>query len=522
MEIVDNKALLIRTKKADQIVQTIPKSKIVQDHGEVKDVLVYWGMEEAAVLKNLRIKNVPSPILRNYKWPGLRTPFAHQRATASFLTMHKRAFCFSEAGTGKTSAVIWAADYLMKLGFVRRVLVLCPLSIMQSAWQSDLFHCAMHRSVGVAYGSKAKRESIIRGDYEFVIINFDGLGVVKDVVAEAGFDLIVVDEANAYKNVSTERWKVLHKLLTPNMWLWMMTGTPAAQSPEDAYGLAKLVSPQRVPKYKTAFKDMVMQRVSTFKWVPRPKATEIVHDALQPAIRFTKDQCLDLPPMLYVDREAPLSSSQQTYYRRIKTDMLAIAAGETISATNAAAVLSKLLQISAGAAYTDNGDTIEFDVASRYSALKEVIDETPHKVIVFVNFRGVINMLKDRLTNDNYSVECVYGDISAPARTAIFNRFQTQQDPKVLIIQPQSAAHGVTLHAADTVVWWGPITSAETYLQGNARAHRAGQTKSVTVVHLSGSDAEKRIYKMLRENIDVHQRIVELYEEIANEGLDAL
>jgi SNF2 family DNA or RNA helicase len=302
----------------------------------------------------------------------------------------------------------------------------------------------------------------------------------------------------------------------------MMTGTPAAQSPIDAYGLAKLVSPQRVPKYLGSFRDLVMQRVTTFKWAPRPNATKIVHSVLQPAIRFTKEQCLDLPPQLYVDRDAPLTQTQETYYKRIKKDMLAVAAGEVITATNAAALVSKLLQISAGAAYTDKGDVIEFDIASRFNVLREVIDETEHKVILFVNFRGVIQLLKDKLAGEGYSVDCIYGDVPAATRTAIFNRFQTTPDPKILIIQPQSAAHGVTLHAADTVVWWGPITSAETYLQGNARAHRAGQTKSVTVVHLSGSEAEGKISTLCRQNIDVHERIVDLYEEIISDGLDSV
>jgi SNF2 family DNA or RNA helicase len=174
-------------------------------------------------------------------------PFAHQKETASFLTLHRRAFCLSEQGTGKTGGVIWAADYLIKLGHVRRVLIICPLSIMQSAWQADLFKIAMHRSVDVAYGSVVKRRAIVEGDAEFVIINYDGVEIMEKEIAAGKFDLIVVDECNAYKTTTTKRWKCLNRIVTNSTWLWMLTGTPAAQSPVDAYGLAKLVSPERCP-----------------------------------------------------------------------------------------------------------------------------------------------------------------------------------------------------------------------------------------------------------------------------------
>ena len=120
---------------------------MLEDDGDVAKVLVNWDLEEAIVLKNLRIRDVPSPINATYNWPGLFKPFEHQKTTASFLTMHKRSFCFNEQGTGKTASVIWAADYLMTKRIIKRVLVICPLSIMDSAWRNDLFKFAMHRKV---------------------------------------------------------------------------------------------------------------------------------------------------------------------------------------------------------------------------------------------------------------------------------------------------------------------------------------------------------------------------------------
>jgi SNF2 family DNA or RNA helicase len=510
MQIIENKALLLQLRNPEKVTAVIPKSKAL---GEGK-VLVHWGLDEAQVLKNLKIRNVPSPILSQYAWPGLHKPFEHQKTTASFLTLHKRAFCLNEQGTGKTGSVIWAADYLMKQKKIRRVLVICPLSIMDSAWRADLFKFAMHRSVDIAYGAADKRREIIKSTAEFVIINYDGVEIVSDAIAEGGFDLIVVDEANAYKNAQTVRWKTLNRLVKPDTWLWMMTGTPAAQSPVDAYGLAKLVNPSGVPRFATSFKDMVMYKVGQFRWVPKPTALQTVFNALQPAIRFTKDECLDLPEMTYVSREVQLTKQQQKYYTLMKNRMVMEAAGEEITSVNAAVNLNKLLQISCGAVYADNKETIEFDIKNRYAVLKEVIEEANNKVLVFVPFKHAIDLITAKLLEDGFSAEVIRGDVSASKRTDIFKRFQETPEPRVLVIQPQSAAHGVTLTAADTVVWWGPTSSLETYAQANARVHRPGQRHPSVVIRLQGSNAEKHVYKMLDTKIDTHTKIVDLYKEL--------
>ena len=508
MQVVKNKALVFRTNNPEQITTVIPKSKAVGDGR----VVINWGIEEVQVLKNLNIK-APSPIEGRYEWSGQHAPFAHQKTTAAFLTLNRRGFCFNEQGTGKTASAIWAADFLMKQGKVNRVLVICPLSIMDSAWRADLFTFAMHRTVDIAYGAKDKRQQIIEGDADFVIINYDGVEIVADAIANSGFDLIVVDEATHYKNPQTKRWKTLNKLLKPETWLWMMTGTPAAQSPLDAYGLAKLVNPRGVPRFFGTFREQVMHKVQ-FKWMPRPEATDIVYDALQPAIRFTKEQCLDLPEMTYVKREVPLTAQQKKYYDMLKSRMVMQADGEEITAANAAVMMNKLMQISCGAVYSDEGETLEFDIKNRYSILKEVIDEASQKVLVFVPFRHVIGLLSERFKKDGITSDVIYGDVPAKKRTEIFKRFQEQKDPRVLIIQPRAAAHGVTLTAANTVVWWGPTSSLETYAQANARVHRSGQKHPCLVVQLQGSEVERRVYKLLDGRIDVHTKMIDLYKEL--------
>lgn len=521
MNIVDDTALRFHCSHdvAKQITTYIDKSELIGAEGGHSEVLMYWGINEVQKLVRLLpdSNKIPSPIERDYEWPGMFTPFDHQRDTARFLTLHRRAFCFNEAGTGKTSAAIWAADYLMNHGLVKRVLVVCPLSIMQSAWQADLFKTVMHRTCGVAHGSKRKK--VINGGYEFVIINYDGVNAERETIMAGGFDLIIVDEANAYKNPSTVRWKNLAKIIRPDTYLWMMTGTPASQSPEDAFGLAKLVNPNNIPKYKTAWKDAVMQQITRFKWIPKPHAKGLVFNALQPAIRYEKAQCLDLPDLMYQTREVPLSAQATSYYKELRKEMQIEAAGETISTVNAAAALTKLLQLSGGAVYTDDHNVIEFDVSPRLNVLGEVIDEASHKVIVFIPYKHTIKVVQDYLTKNNITTEIISGDVTASNRAAIFNKFQTTDTPRVLLIQPQAASHGVTLTAADTIVFWSPVMSVETYLQCVARIDRVGQKNKMTVIHLQGSEVEKRMYTMLQGKVDLHTQLVDLYKEEIGESV---
>jgi superfamily II DNA or RNA helicase len=513
MEILDNKAVLIRTR-TPQKYAVIPKSRIVEHFDGGATVAVYWGLDEARVLRNLGVKKVPSPIVAKYDWPGRYKPMAHQIETASFLTLHRRAFCFNEPGTGKTLAALWAADYLMNRGEVRRVLVICPVSIMHSAWMGDISNSVIHRSAIVAHHSKASRRiEMVQGSYEIVITNYEGVELIApEIKADGRFDLIVVDEANGYANPQTDRWKALASILTPTTYLWMMTGTPAAQSPVGAYGLAKLVNPSGVPKFLTAWRDKVMNKLTQFKWVPKPSARATVYEALQPAIRFAKKDCIDLPPVIVETREVPMTPQQIKYYKLLKTQMMVQAAGETISAVNAGVMISKLLQVSAGAAYTDDKEVVEFDASPRLKVLMEILEETERKVLIFAMFRSSIDTISAHLEKKGIRTAQIHGDVSAGKRGTIIHDFQNTDNIRVLVMQPQATAHGITLTAADTVIFYGPLMSVEMYLQCIARADRKGQTSDkVTVVHIESSPVEQRLFRAMNGKVTDHALLIDMF-----------
>ena len=183
---------------------------------------------------------------------------------------------------------------------------------------------------------------------------------------------------------------------------------------------------------------------------------------------------------------------------------------------NVERLLQKLAQVAAGAVYTDTKEVVQFDIRSRLRELLDIIDSTDHKVLVFVPFRHISDVLKEEITkhlNDPNAVEVIRGGVSAGARADIIKRFQTEDATKVLLLAPAATAHGITLTRADQVVWWGPITSTEMYLQANSRAHRAGQRNCVTVTHLQGSPVERRMYAMLQNKVDLHMSLVDLYKQ---------
>jgi hypothetical protein len=137
MEIIDNRYLAVRTRNPSKIMQVIKNSQVVHKEDDISTVAVEWQLSEAQWLSHLNFKGVPSPIHRDYQWPGLYTPMSHQRDTAEFLTLNRRAFCFNEQGTGKTASAIWASDYLMTRGYgVAPASVVSSLNLLNAAFSA--------------------------------------------------------------------------------------------------------------------------------------------------------------------------------------------------------------------------------------------------------------------------------------------------------------------------------------------------------------------------------------------------
>jgi SNF2 family DNA or RNA helicase len=329
------------------------------------------------------------------------------------------------------------------------------------------------------------------------------------------FDLVIVDEAAALRNPATRRFKIFRKWLdqNPTTRLWLMTGTPTPNAPTDAWALAKLVGSPYLTKTFTAFREQVMMKIGQWKYVPRPESIEIVKQVLQPAVRYTRDECFDLPETIIQTRQVELTSEQKKHYMQMFKHFVTEAAQEgTITAVNEAVKIQKLVQIACGVVYGDDGQTIELDCSPRVNLVKEVIEEAGEKVIVFVPLTGTLRMLEKELSK-HWSVGIVNGEVSATQRNNIFHGFQHEKNPHVLIAHPGTMAHGLTLTAASTIIWYGPITSNEIYVQANGRIERAGKKRVANIVHIEGTDLERRMYERLKNKQKLQGLLLEMIQQ---------
>jgi SNF2 family DNA or RNA helicase len=422
-------------------------------------------------------------------------------------------------GVGKTRGVLWAYDYLRREALVHSLLVVAPLSTLSAVWENEIFENFHHLKTVVLYGDKKKRLKLLAQPADVYIINHEGVEVIhSELFAKASIDAVAIDELAAYRNSRTARWKNLQPIVARSEYAWGLTGSPTPNSPTDAYGQSKLLTPQLAGYSFKKFKDSTMRQISTFKWVERPQANSIVQSIMQPAVRFTREQCFDLPPTTYSTRTVPLSTDAAKHYKKMYDDLATQIRNKQITAANAGVKLSKLLQISAGFAYDADGMGVYCGGTERFKEIFEVIEQASGKVIVFSPFRYFVELLggiasKLSIGNPRFSCAVVHGDVSQPERTKIFADFQRSATPRILIAHPAVASHGLTLTAANTIIWASPTASLEQYEQANARITRAGQNQNTHIVHIAASKAEQHVYARLRKKGQMQSALLDLFEE---------
>jgi SNF2 family DNA or RNA helicase len=514
----DKKAVVLKLRNPSRVTTVIPTAVVV-DHKGQKLVAVPHRPDETRVLRNLGF-DIPDPMPIHYQFPkvsGRYDPFAAQRDTASFLAMHSRAFCLNGMGTGKTNSALWAYDYLRRTKQVTKMLVVCPLSTMERTWADSVFNTFPHLDAVVLHGTRERRNKLLKQDVHVYIINIDGLAAIKDELAKRpDIDLVVVDELALARNASTDRWKLLNTICNKQSVrrVWGMTGSPTPNAPTDAWAQCRLVTPDNpmVPKYFGAFRDRVMRQLTQFKWVNRPEANDVVWQMMQPAIRFSLDDCTDLPEQTFITREVEMTPEQKKAYKDMLSKLATDYQGGQILAVNEAVKANKLIQIACGVAYGTNGEEVVIPSKPRMDVLKEIIEQSEGKVIVFVPLTAALESVAAELSKD-WSVEVVHGQTSKGERDRIFGAFQRHPDPRVLVANAGAMSHGLTLTEATTIVWYAPVHSNETYEQACARVRRPGQTRTTVICHIAGSDIERRVYKRLQDKQSMQGLLLDMMKE---------
>lgn len=521
---VDNTELFVSAKHkrlvvpySDGVFNMFPDALDVTLEGK-RFLLVQHQPAESFLLRNMGF-TVPAPILTHYDWPGQWKPFDAQRQTAGLLTMNRRAYVLNSMGTGKTSAALWAWDYLYGAGLAKKMLVVSPLSTLRFTWAAEVFRTLPHRKVSVVWhSSRAKRiERLMDQDADIYVINHDGAKLLHNeilqLVKDGVISVLTLDELAVYRNGKSQRTKSMKELAHAAEWVWGMTGSPMPRSPEDVWAQCQIITPHTVPRFFTHFRDKVMTKLNQFKWLPKPNAVETAYGVMQPAVRFTMDDVAELPEQVIRTQDVAMGAKQTKVYKALTAACHAAVGNHEITAANAGAVMMKLLQVATGWVYDKERNIVPLDGTERIEALIDTIEATDHKVLVFSPFIHAMQGISEALEKEGIEHAVVHGGTAIGKRSEIFNAFQNTPQYKVLLAHPQCLAHGITLTTANTVVWFAPVTSLEIYEQANARIRRVGQKNKQLFLHLQSTPVERKIYKLLQDNQQVQDAFLEMFAD---------
>lgn len=521
----ERKTILLNLRDPSQVLTLIPGAKKGPIQGR-EIVAVPHDHDTVRVLRNVGIA-APSPMDYYYEWPCFypNGPFIHQRETAAFAGLNPRAYILNGMGSGKTVSVLWAYDYLRKQGMVDWLFVISPLSTLERAWGDEVFRHFPDMSVGIVHGTPERRMKVLMADYSVYVINHDGIknkNLLAAIRAKPGRGLFVIDELAEFRNSGTDRWKAANWLINgqkskgkvvvpPVEWAWGLTGTPIPKEPTDAWAQCRLITPWTVPEYFGAFRDQVMKKVSQYKWLPRADALDVVHRSMQPAIRFAREDCIDLPPTTVVRRDVELTAEQKRMYKDMMARFKAEFEGGQLTAANEAVKRGKLLQIICGVAYGADGSELFIPSAPRVEEVLRVIEESASKTIIFVPLTAALDKLAEAIRK-HYSVCVVQGSTPKAQRDQIFHEFQSNRDPQVMVANPGCMAHGLSFTAASTTCWYAPIDSANIYQQANERTPRPGQKLNTLIVNLQGSPLERAMYDKLERRENTQNVLLEMFK----------
>lgn len=479
--------------------------------------LVPHSFLETKLLRGLGL-DVPAPCLTQYAFPHPpgQPPFDVQRKTVGMMTTNQRAYNLNGMGTGKTRCTLWSYDFLRSIGQANKLLVAAPLSTLNFTWAREVMHAFPHLSCTVLTGDKERRLKRLRENHDVYIINHDGLAVIHDeLMKRKDIDTFAIDEIAVFRNSRSSRNKVVRELAHRMVWAWGLTGSPTPQDPTDAYGQCLILTPNTVPKRFSHFRDAVMTKVTAFKYAAKHDAKTTVFNVMQPAVRYTLDDVIELPDFVERTVDIDLGSKQEKIYTALKNEAYAQVQSHEITAANAGAVLNKLLQVSLGYVYAKRGgqerEVVALDNDNRLERLVDDINACEQKVIVFVPFTHALHGIAERLRKEGVDTGIVYGDVPDKERDKIFAAFQNTGKYRVLLAHPTCMAHGLTLTAASTIIWFGPIASLEIFEQANARIRRIGQKHKQLFLMYQATPAEKKMYAALRAKRKVQDGVLDMF-----------
>lgn len=405
------------------------------------------------------------------------TFFRHQTDCLNKALQHRHYALFLDCGLGKTRIAI----ELIKRRKVK-TLVVAPNTILDN-WAEEIKKWSDLRYI-ILKGSRNKRIKLLGTPSDVYIINYEALRILEKELAKERFQFIIADESQKLKGYKSKQSKVVFRLGQTTPYKLIMTGTPIQNNPFDVFGQYRFLNPFifgfSFYKFRAQFAVMGgFMNYQVMRWMNLDVMQKKIYSC---AIRYTKEECLDLPDKLYEVVKVIMPREQADVYKRLKKNLMADFKGRIITAPMVLTRLIRFSQITAGFTKSAEGEEIQFEANPKIAWLKEFLEDLPKekKVVVYCRFLREIGAVMGWLSHVKIKHVAIYGAVKD--RQELINKFNTDSEYRVFVGQIDTAGVGINLHTAQYCIF---LTNGYNYgsrVQCEDRLHRIGQKNKVTYI----------------------------------------
>ena len=426
-------------------------------------------------------------------------PHEYQKRAIDKVVDQTHVGLFLDMGLGKTVITLTAINRLMYEEFeVSRVLVIAPKRVAEDTWTREhaKWDHLQHLKVSRILGTASQRMNALKADKDVCVIGRDNVvWLVDKLGADWPFDMVVIDELSSFKNPQAKRFRALRKVMPRVRRVVGLTGTPSPNGLMDLWAQIYLLDRgERLERTLGAYREKYFRAGArsgyvVYKWLPLKGAEEKIRDRISDiCVSMSAADYLKLPERIDNVITVGLTEKELAAYRKMEAEqLLELEGDDMVVALNAAAVMTKLLQIANGSVYTASG-AVERIHDAKLEALEEIVDTTDSPVLVFYSFRHDQSAILGKIKGARI--------LSGPQDIADWNDGKI----RVLLAHPASVGYGLNLQdGGHTIVWYGLTWSLELYQQANARLYRQGQQKPVIIHHLiAGGTVDEQVMRALQ------------------------
>jgi len=463
-------------------------------------------------------------------------PYAHQIKALDMSWKKVNYAYFMEMGTGKSKVLLDNIAMLYDKGAINSALIVAPKSVYRNWEKLEIpIHLPDHIEtfIGVWQATTTKTQQEIienclmpQERLKIVLMNVEALSTKKGAMFAEKFlkcnkVLLAIDESTTIKNHKAKRTKTVLALREHAKCRRILTGMPITKNPMDLFTQCNFLDPDLLGyssfyafqgRYANTIRRKGAGGFHEYNHVIGYRNLDELEKTLKKfSYRVLKQDCLDLPDKIYTTRVIQLTEQQKKLYLQMKRFALAELKGRTMTSFNILTQIMRLHQIICGFMKTDEGRIIEVE-NTRVQELLSVLDETEGKAIIWCTYRHNILSLKDILREKygELSTDTLFGDTPDKKRMTLIERFQDKKSPlRFLIGNPQTGGRGITLTAANTVIYYSNGYDLEIRLQSEDRAHRIGQTNKVLYVDIvAEKTVDEKIIKALKSKINIAKEIM--------------